>query len=83
MLIPKLPEIKESTSIKWHMIGHIQSRKANLVMDHFDYVHSIDSLKIAQRLQRRGEETGRQSNRSCRSKFRAGRFKKWLSGRKF
>jgi pyridoxal phosphate enzyme (YggS family) len=58
-LIPKLPEIKESSSIKWHMIGHIQSRKANIVMDHFDYVHSIDSLKIAQRLQRRGEETGR------------------------
>ena len=41
------------------MIGHIQSRKANIVMDHFDYVHSMDSLKIAQRLQRRGEETGR------------------------
>jgi PLP dependent protein len=59
MLIPKLPEIKEAASIKWHMIGHIQSRKANLVMDHFDYVHSIDSLKIAQRLQRRGEEVDR------------------------
>ena len=58
-LIPKLPEIKESSLIKWHMIGHIQSRKTNIVMDHFDYVHSIDSLKIAQRLQRRGEETGR------------------------
>ncbi len=59
MLIPKLSEIADSSSIKWHMIGHIQSRKANLVMDHFDYVHSMDSLKIAQRLQRRGEETGR------------------------
>ncbi len=59
MLVPKLEDIKESASIKWHMIGHIQSRKANLVMDHFDYVHSLDSLKIAHRLQRRGEETGR------------------------
>jgi pyridoxal phosphate enzyme (YggS family) len=59
MLIPKLPEIIESSSIKWHMIGHIQSRKTNMVMDHFDYVHSIDSLKIAHRLQRRGEETDR------------------------
>jgi|WetSurMetagenome_2_1015567.scaffolds.fasta_scaffold171883_1 PLP dependent protein len=59
MLIPKLEEIKGSSCIKWHMIGHIQSRKSNLIMDHFDYVHSIDSLRIAQRLQRRGEETGR------------------------
>jgi pyridoxal phosphate enzyme (YggS family) len=59
MLIPKLQDNNATASIKWHMIGHIQSRKANLVMDHFDYVHSIDSLKIAQRLQRRGEETDR------------------------
>ena len=83
MLIPKLPEIKESASIKWHMIGHIQSRKANIVMDHFDYVHSIDSLKIAQRLQRRGEETGRSQIVLGRSKFGAGRDKKWISGRQF
>ena len=34
----------------WHMIGHIQSRKARLVAEHFDYVHSIDRLKIARRL---------------------------------
>ncbi len=59
MLIPKLPEIEESSLIKWHMIGHIQSRKANMVMDHFDYAHSLDSLKVAERLQRRGEETDR------------------------
>jgi len=59
MLIPKLSEINGSSRIKWHMIGHIQSRKSNLVMDYFDFVHSLDSLKVAQRLQRRGEETGR------------------------
>jgi pyridoxal phosphate enzyme (YggS family) len=59
MLIPKLPEIEGSSFIKWHMIGHIQSRKANMVMDHFDYAHSLDSLKVAERLQRRGEETDR------------------------
>jgi hypothetical protein len=34
----------------WHMIGHIQSRKARRVVDHYDYVHSIDRLKIARRL---------------------------------
>ena len=34
----------------WHCIGPIQSNKTRLVADHFDWVHSIDRLKIAQRL---------------------------------
>jgi PLP dependent protein len=34
----------------WHMMGHIQSRKADLVVDHFDMVHSVDRLKIAEKL---------------------------------
>jgi hypothetical protein len=38
--------------IVWHMIGHIQSRKARRVASVFDYVHSVDSLKLAQRLDR-------------------------------
>lgn len=36
----------------WHMIGHIQSRKAQDTVAHFDYVHSVDRLKIARRLSR-------------------------------
>mgnify|MGYP001034738627 CR=1 FL=1 len=34
----------------WHMIGHVQSRKARRVVDHYDCVHSVDRLKIARRL---------------------------------
>ena len=34
----------------WHMIGHIQSRKAGLVASHFDVVHSVDRLQIARKL---------------------------------
>ena len=34
----------------WHMIGPIQSNKTRLVAEHFDWVHTIDRLKIAQRL---------------------------------
>ena len=40
----------------WHMIGHIQSRKARHVVAHYDMVHSIDRLKIADRLSRYAEE---------------------------
>jgi pyridoxal phosphate enzyme (YggS family) len=37
-------------SLQWHCIGPIQSNKTRLVATHFDWVHSVDRLKIAQRL---------------------------------
>ena len=36
--------------LEWHCIGPIQSNKTRLVAEHFDWVHSMDRLKIAQRL---------------------------------
>jgi pyridoxal phosphate enzyme (YggS family) len=36
--------------ITWHFIGPIQSNKTRPLATHFDWVHSVDSLKIAQRL---------------------------------
>jgi len=36
--------------IQWHCIGPIQSNKTRLVAEHFDWVHTVDRLKIAQRL---------------------------------
>jgi len=44
----------------WHMVGHVQSRKAELTVAHFDVVHSVDRSKIAQRLSRFAVETGRE-----------------------
>jgi len=38
--------------ITWHMIGHIQSRKAKRIVPRFDVVHSMDSVKLARRLDR-------------------------------
>ena len=38
------------TSIEWHFIGPIQSNKSKDVAENFDWVHSIDRIKIAQRL---------------------------------
>ncbi len=37
-------------AIRWHMIGPLQSNKTRLVAEHFDWVHSVDRLKTAQRL---------------------------------
>jgi len=38
--------------ITWHMIGHVQSRKAERAASLFHVVHSVDSVKLAQRLER-------------------------------
>ena len=37
-------------ALEWHCIGPIQSNKTRLVAEHFDWVQSVDRLKIAQRL---------------------------------
>ena len=36
--------------LMWHCIGPIQSNKTRLVAEHFDWVHTVDRLKIAERL---------------------------------
>jgi pyridoxal phosphate enzyme (YggS family) len=36
--------------LTWHCIGPIQSNKTRLVAEHFDWVHTVDRLKIAERL---------------------------------
>lgn len=36
--------------LQWHFIGPIQSNKTRPIAEHFDWVHSIDRLKIAERL---------------------------------
>lgn len=37
-------------ALEWHCIGPIQSNKTRLVAEHFDWAHTVDRLKIAQRL---------------------------------
>ncbi len=50
----------EAGQVKWDMIGHIQSRKAKAVCQHFSRVHSVDRVKVAVRLNRFAGELGRQ-----------------------
>jgi hypothetical protein len=38
------------SALEWHFIGPLQSNKTRPVAEHFDWVHSVDRLKIAQRL---------------------------------
>lgn len=45
----------EGRGIVWHMIGHVQGRKAAGAARHAALIHSVDSLRLAGRLSRRGE----------------------------
>lgn len=54
--VDKILSIDSSSSVAWHMIGHIQSRKAKLVCKYYDYVHSADRVKIIDRLNRYAAE---------------------------
>ena len=56
--LPKIEALADQ-QIEWHMIGHVQSRKARPVSEHFAWVHSVDRLKIARRLNNFAAEFGR------------------------
>jgi len=49
--LPKITALADR-SLEWHFIGHLQSNKARHVPGHFRLLHSLDSLKLAQRLSR-------------------------------
>jgi len=45
----KIP-IVNNTALEWHFIGHLQSKKAGKIPGYFQWVHSVDSLKLAKKL---------------------------------
>lgn len=60
----KIPAVnaRVSSPLIWHMVGHIQSRKAKDVVPLFQYVHSVDTLKLAGKLSSLAVEQERQLN---------------------
>jgi len=57
--VTKIQSLPNQSGVEWHMIGHVQSRKARLVAEYFELLHSLDSLKLARRLDRFAGEAGR------------------------
>ncbi|MGL9728900.1 YggS family pyridoxal phosphate-dependent enzyme [Enterococcus sp. DIV0756] len=57
--VDKLLDKKQSLSnyqqIKWHLIGNLQRRKVKLIINEIDYFHALDSLRLAQEIQKRAE----------------------------
>lgn len=54
--IAKQTELQDLADITWHFIGHLQTNKVRKALEHFQWIHSVDSLKLAQRLDRNGAE---------------------------
>ena len=49
--VAKIEELADlRAQIRWHLIGPLQSNKAREVATHFDWVHAVDRMKLAQRL---------------------------------
>ncbi len=54
--LAKQEQLRDLTDISWHFIGHIQKNKAKKIIENFAWIHSVDSLAIAQRLNKLAEE---------------------------
>ena len=54
----KLPQL-ELQGVTWHLVGHLQRRKAPRAVDLFNRVDSVDSVRLARRLDALAEEQGR------------------------
>lgn len=54
----KVEQLAHLSDIRWEMVGHVQSRKSTLVAADFSRVHSLDSLKLARKLNAARVEQG-------------------------
>ncbi|WP_376788984.1 YggS family pyridoxal phosphate-dependent enzyme [Thermoflexus sp.] len=61
----KIPQVQAmlggAVAIRWHMVGHLQRRKARRALSLFDVIHSVDSVPLAERLSRLAGERGQRA----------------------
>jgi PLP dependent protein len=62
--ITKIPWVK-FPDVRWHFIGHLQSKKARQIPGSFHWLHSLDSLKLARRLSAAMQESGLTDRLEC------------------
>ena len=57
--LSKQEALKDLPDLTWHLIGSLQSNKVRKAIEHFDWIHSVDSLKLAERMAAVAVESGR------------------------
>lgn len=55
--LSKYESIKES--VKWHMIGHLQTNKVKKAIELFEMIQSVDSIRLAEEIQKRASNAGK------------------------
>jgi pyridoxal phosphate enzyme (YggS family) len=55
----KISHFRDVLDLEWHLIGHLQSNKARRAVELFDVIHSVDSIKLAAKLNQAGLEIGK------------------------
>lgn len=60
-LVDKSEYFKDNslTNIEWHFIGHLQSNKVKYIIPFVDYIHSVDSIKLADEINKRAEQNNK------------------------
>ncbi len=56
--VSKINDLQDLSGITWHFIGHLQSNKAKKALSYFQWLHSVDNLKLAQRLDFLAQDLG-------------------------
>lgn len=59
--LPKIAALQQAP-VRWHFIGQLQRRKVRSVIGLFELIHSVDSLELAQEIERRAGEAGRRQD---------------------
>ena len=57
-IVLKYPEF-EGDNVRWHMIGHLQKNKVRHIIDKAELIHSVDSLALAEEINKRAEAIGK------------------------
>lgn len=58
--LTELRALSTEQTVQWHLIGHLQTNKARRAVELFDAIHSVDSLKLAEKLSQVAGELGKQ-----------------------
>lgn len=68
--LPKINDLRDLKKIKWHFIGQVQTNKVRSIVQEFDVIHSVDSLKLAERISRIAKEENKKPLLLAQVKFR-------------
>ena len=69
--IEKWTEIKnKNKNIKLHMVGKLQTNKVKFVLPLFDFIHSLDNLKLAKKISEEQKKNMRTSQNLYSNKYR-------------